>query len=73
MQFQYLLCIDREVVLAAVNENGYALQFASDELRADRDVVLAAVEQEWETPGLRKHLCNPSGTIYCSLAQRVRH
>ena len=34
---------DREVVLAAVNNDGRALGFASDNLRNDRDVVLAAV------------------------------
>ena len=34
---------DREFVLAAVANNGYALQYASEELWADREVVLAAV------------------------------
>jgi len=37
---------DREVVLAAVNQNGLALGYASDELRADREVVLAAVKKD---------------------------
>ena len=37
---------DREVVLAAVAQNGYALRYASVELRADREVVLAAVAQD---------------------------
>ena len=36
---------NREVVLAAVRNDGRALLFASKELRADRDVVLAAVQQ----------------------------
>ena len=36
---------DKEVVLAAVQEGGYALRHASEELRADREVVLAAVGQ----------------------------
>ena len=36
---------DREVVLAAVCQDGTALQFASAELQADREVVLAAVQQ----------------------------
>ena len=35
----------KEVVLAAVTEDGWALQFASVELRADKDVVLAAVRR----------------------------
>ncbi len=33
---------DREVVLAAVKNNGWALVYASDELRADRELVMAA-------------------------------
>lgn len=37
---------DRAIVLAAVRQNGCALQFASDGLRADREVVLAAVTQK---------------------------
>jgi len=37
---------DREVVLAAVRQNGMALRFASAALQADREVVLAAVEQD---------------------------
>mmetsp|Transcript_43184 Transcript_43184/g.119442 ORF Transcript_43184/g.119442 Transcript_43184/m.119442 type:complete len:374 (+) Transcript_43184:28-1149(+) len=37
------LAADRDVALAAVRQNGDALQFASEELRADREVVLAAV------------------------------
>ena len=35
--------VTRESVLAAVTENGLALKFASAELRADREIVLAAV------------------------------
>ena len=34
---------DREVVLAAVAQNGYALRQASAELKANRKVVLVAV------------------------------
>ena len=33
-------------MLAAVKQDGYALQFASEALRADRGVVLAAVRQD---------------------------
>ena len=36
---------DREVVLAAVEEDGWALKYASAELRADREVVLTAVKR----------------------------
>ena len=35
-----------EVVAAAVAQAGLALKFASDCLREDRDIVLAAVEQD---------------------------
>ena len=34
---------DREVVMAAVAEHDFALEYASAELQADREVVLAAV------------------------------
>jgi len=34
---------DREVVLAAVNNEGFALEHASDELKDDREVVFAAL------------------------------
>ena len=36
---------DRDVVLAAVQQDGRALRFATDELRADRE-VLAAIQQD---------------------------
>mmetsp|Transcript_20219 Transcript_20219/g.35464 ORF Transcript_20219/g.35464 Transcript_20219/m.35464 type:complete len:89 (-) Transcript_20219:104-370(-) len=36
---------DREIVLAAVKQNGKVLVFAPEELRKDREVVLAAVRQ----------------------------
>ena len=36
---------DRGEVLAAVAQKGYGLCYASDELKADREVVLAAVRQ----------------------------
>ena len=36
----------KPVVLAAVQQAGFALKYASDELRGDREVVLAAVQQD---------------------------
>ena len=36
---------DKEVVMAAVQQDGRALQYAAEPLRADRKVVLAAVQQ----------------------------
>jgi hypothetical protein len=37
---------NREIVMAAVQQNGWALQYAADALKADRTVVLAAVQQK---------------------------
>lgn len=37
---------DREVMLAAVRDNGLFLSYASDALRNDREIVLAAVRQD---------------------------
>ena len=34
--------VTRESVLAAVTKNGWALEFASAEMQADREIVLAA-------------------------------
>ena len=34
---------DREIVMAAVNNDGYALEFASDELKNDKEIVLTAL------------------------------
>ena len=36
---------DKEIALAAVNNNGFALESAIEELRADKEVVLAAVRE----------------------------
>ena len=49
---------NRDFVLAAVAQNGEALEYASDELRGDREVVLAAVAQrgyalEWALDDLQ--------------------
>ena len=37
---------DRLIALAAVNQDGLALRYASDRLKNDRDIVLAAVSQD---------------------------
>jgi len=37
---------DKEVVIAAVKNNGYALQFASLSLKEDKEVVMAAVRND---------------------------
>ena len=36
---------DREIVMAAVSCNGYALQYATEEMKGDREIVMAAVSQ----------------------------
>ena len=38
-------CRHKEAVLAAVQQDGDALQYASEELKADKEVMLAAVQQ----------------------------
>ena len=38
---------DRELVHAAVEQEGYSLQYADDSLKGDREIVLAAVQQHW--------------------------
>ena len=37
---------DREIVMEAVKQNGFALQFASAELEGDREIVMEAVKQD---------------------------
>ena len=37
---------DKEVVLAAVKNNGYALQFASPSMKEDKEVVMSAVRND---------------------------
>ena len=49
---------DREVVLAACNQDGYALEYASAALKDDREVVLTACNQmgwalEWASATLK--------------------
>ena len=42
---------DREVALAAVQQGGGALAYASTVFREDREVVLVAVQQSWRAIG----------------------
>ena len=42
---------DREIVLAAFQQNGHALCHAQAELKADREIVLAAVQQKGHALG----------------------
>ena len=43
------MAVDREIVLAAVQQNWQALEDADPTMKADREIVLAAVQQTWET------------------------
>ena len=38
--------MNREIILEAVKEDGWALEFASEEFKADKEVVLAAVKED---------------------------
>ena len=37
--------VTRQIVLTAVTKSGWALEYASTELRADREIVLTAVTE----------------------------
>ena len=45
-QQQQQLRGDRDVVMAAVGQNGFALELATKKLRGDREVVMTAVAQD---------------------------
>ena len=38
---------DYEIVMAAVSQDGWALQYASEELQSHHGIVMAAVSQSW--------------------------
>lgn len=40
------LCADKEVILAALKWDGYAIRYASDALKNDREVAMAAVQND---------------------------
>ncbi len=40
---------DKEIVMAAVMENGFALEYASDELHNDEQVVMGAVKNRYDS------------------------
>lgn len=53
---------DREVVMKAVQKDGYALEYASYELRNDVEIVIAAIQQ-------RNILCSTHQKI-CEMMER---
>jgi len=63
---------EREIVLAAVRQNGKALRYASDELRADREIVLAAVRQScWALEYASKDLRADREIVLAAVQQRL--
>ena len=65
---------DRRLVLAAVQQNGRALEWASDKLIYDREVVLAAVKQTgWALKYASEELrCDPYLQSWQSLTPTQR-
>eukprot|EP00971_Amphidinium_carterae_P109745 2174031-Amphidinium_carterae.1 len=61
---------DRDVVLAAVQKNGYALQYATEALRDDREVVLAAVQENgWALQYATETLKSDSEVVLAAVQQ----
>ena len=56
-------------VFAAVQENGFALECASEELRGDRDVVLEAVKQDGRALSASKELRNDREIVLAAMEQ----
>ena len=76
MQYaSYELREDREVVLAAVAQNGTALEFASTGLKGDAEFVMAAVAQSGCVPlpvSLSPSL-SPSTRYVCNTCVELCH
>ena len=51
LRSSYELADDYEIVMKAVLQSPEALQFASTKLRGNREIVFAAVAQNWKTVG----------------------
>ena len=47
---------DRELCMAAVAQNGEALEWASDEMKGDRELCIAAVAQDGYDAPMDKRL-----------------
>jgi hypothetical protein len=61
---------DKEVVLAAVNQCGWALEHASAELRNDKEVVLAAVNQNgWALRYASQELQNDKEVVLAAVTK----
>ena len=53
----------RDEVLASVTRNGRALRRAPEELRADREIVLVAVKQNWYALQYAAEACAPFDVV----------
>ena len=63
---------DREIVMAAVNNDGYALEYASDELKNDREIVLASVNKDGDALEFASdELKNDKEVVLAALAKYV--
>ena len=63
---------DREIVLKAVKQNGYALKYASDELKRDKEVVLEAIKNnEWALDYASDELKNDKEFILEAMKRNV--
>lgn len=64
---------DKEVVLAALQENGKALGYASDEMKSDKQVLMAAVQLDdpYRIPDLR-YACRSSPKVLKELMEEAQ-
>ena len=64
------IVISRYEMVAAVKQNGYALENASDELKGDRDVVMSAVKQHgWALEYASAELKNDRDIVMAAVKQ----
>eukprot|EP00971_Amphidinium_carterae_P183703 3646640-Amphidinium_carterae.1 len=61
---------DRAIVLAAVQQNGRALQFAAEECKGDRSMVLAAVQQNGDALNCSAEGCKADRAMVLAAVQQ---
>eukprot|EP00971_Amphidinium_carterae_P208905 4144539-Amphidinium_carterae.1 len=61
---------DREVVLAAVKNNGFSLEFAAESCRGDQEIVLSAVKESWQALELAAESCRGDRDIILAALER---
>eukprot|EP00971_Amphidinium_carterae_P001206 23736-Amphidinium_carterae.1 len=60
---------DREIVLAAVQQEGLALRYAAEECKADSAIVLAAVQHNWRALQYAAEECKADREIVLAAVQ----